>query len=1031
MRTIRARYGAGWRPSGRASWLTAFVAVALLALPTSAVAQVGYFGQNKVQYRDFTFHVLKTAHFDIYYYTEEADAAKTAGRLAERWYARFAALFDHQLHNRQPLILYGSGAQFRQTNVVEGQLGQGTGGVTEAYKRRIVLPFAGPISETDHVLGHELVHAFQYDVTNTSASGAGAGQPGVLALPLWFIEGMAEYLSLGPDDPNTAMWMRDAVRREQLPDIDKLDNPKYFPYRYGEALWAYIGGKYGDKVIGQVLRVAAARGDYKYAFKRVLGITSKDLSTQWHDATVAAFKPVAEMTKMPEDFAQPLIVDKTGKGGVNVSPELSPDGSKIIFFSSRDLFSIDLFVADAKTGRVIRQITNTATNPHWDSLEFIESAGAWSHDGRRFAFPGIVDGNPVLTIVDVDHGRKERDVTLKTLDEVVNPAWSPDGRSIAFSGMAGGFMDLFVYDLQQNHLERLTHDAYAELDPVWSPDGRSLVFSTDRFTTNLADLDAGELRLAKMDVGSRDVQPFGGFEHAKNISPQFSADGRSVYFVSDRQGISDVYRLDVDSGATTQVTNLLTGVTGITGLSPALSAAASRVAFSVYENDGYNIYTIDTSAKLAGTTLASNLPHKASILPPRTTGEGTVYAMLNAEHAGLPAATTQFPTQPYHPHLSIDYLGQPVVGVGVDAFGSYVAGGVGAVFSDILGNHTVGADIQLTSRLDETGGSLVYLNRTHRWNWGAAFDQTPYVLRGFQDTLVGTDTGQPLIEEDEIRTLQVDRGVSGIALYPFSRAQRIEVSGGFRQITGKQDVTTRLYDYFSGQQVAQNSQTLSHFPTLNLGTASSALVYDTSIFGATSPILGSRYRLEYDQVGGSLTYGSALADYRRYFMPFRPYTFALRGLYYGRFERDSDSSLLTPVFIGYPDLVRGYDYGSFQPQECGSATDGSCPSLDRLIGSRMLVLNAELRFPLWGAFGGDNFYGPVPIELAVFGDAGAAWSKGERLRFTGPDRDFVRSIGAAARINVFGYAVAEVDYVRPLDRPGRGWMWEFNLSPGF
>ena len=137
------------------------------------------------------------------------------------------------------------------------------------------------------MLGHELVHAFQYDMTNTDASSAAAGSAGALALPLWFIEGMAEYLSIGPDDPNTAMWMREATRREKLPDIDDLDNPKYFPYRYGEALWAYIGGQYGDRVIGNLLRVAAAKGDYKGAFKQILGISSKDLSKAWHDATMA------------------------------------------------------------------------------------------------------------------------------------------------------------------------------------------------------------------------------------------------------------------------------------------------------------------------------------------------------------------------------------------------------------------------------------------------------------------------------------------------------------------------------------------------------------------------------------------------------------------------------------------------------------------------------------------------------------------------------------------------------------------------
>ena len=170
---------------------------------------------------------------------------------------------------------------------------------------------------------------------------------------------------------------------------------------------------------------------------------------------------------------------------------------------------------------------------------------------------------------------------------------------------------------------------------------------------------------------------------------------------------------------------------------------------------------------------------------------------------------------------------------------------------------------------------------------------------------------------------------------------------------------------------------------------------------------------------------------RTYLMPVRPFTVALRGMYYGRFGRDAESPLLTPVFIGYPELVRGYDYGSFRSEECGVTTNGSCPVIEQLIGSRMVVGNAELRFPLWGAFGGDNFYGPLPVELGVFADAGAAWDHSSRLRLTGDNANLVKSFGAAVRINLLGFAIGEIDYVRPLDRPGRGWLWQFSLRPGF
>src|SRR5687768_1648291 len=159
-------------------------AFSLFALPTSAQ----YFGRNAVQYEKFHFKVLRTQHFDVYFYDKEAPAAAEAARMAERWYARLSTVLRHQLNGRQPLILYSDHPDFEQTNVLGEQPGEGTGGVTESLKRRIILPMGASPAETDHVIGHELVHAFQYDITGV---GRGSMVTGLNRVPLWFVEGMA------------------------------------------------------------------------------------------------------------------------------------------------------------------------------------------------------------------------------------------------------------------------------------------------------------------------------------------------------------------------------------------------------------------------------------------------------------------------------------------------------------------------------------------------------------------------------------------------------------------------------------------------------------------------------------------------------------------------------------------------------------------------------------------------------------------------------------------------------------------------
>lgn len=273
------------------------LATVLSALLAAAPASAQYFGRNKVQYKNLKFQVLKTEHFDIYFYPEEKASVDISARLAERWYARLSRILAHRLRGRQPLVLYASHPDFEQTNVIQGELGEGTGGVTEPLRRRIVLPLGRPLADTDHVIGHELVHAFQFDMT--TGPNSPPGQSGANGLPLWFIEGMAEYLSIGPVDPNTAMWLRDAAQQEKFPSIDKLEDPQYFPYRWGQAFWAYVGGRWGDQVVRQMLGIAASAGNVDVAIEKVLGIKTNELSGDWQTAIRLSYEPVLASTTPP------------------------------------------------------------------------------------------------------------------------------------------------------------------------------------------------------------------------------------------------------------------------------------------------------------------------------------------------------------------------------------------------------------------------------------------------------------------------------------------------------------------------------------------------------------------------------------------------------------------------------------------------------------------------------------------------------------------------------------------------------------
>ena len=344
--------------------------------------------------------------------------------MAERWYSRHSDTFRHAF-DRKELVFYADQPDFEQTNVISEQLEEGTGGVTESNRTRVIMPFTGIYADNDHVLGHELVHVFQYNIAEGTPGG---GLMRLDALPLWLIEGMAEYFSLGRDDPLTAMWMRDAVMRNKFPTIKQLTtDPRFFPYRYGQALWAYVGGRWGDRSIVEVYRTALRLG-WDAALVRVLGENQDSLSKDWAAANRAMYLPQIAGRTHPDSIGhqarrpgaqrrlQRRADDQPGRQAVR------------LLLERENLFTIDLFVGDATTGRIIKKLAGPSSDPHFDAISFINSAGDWSPDAGKFAFIVYAEGSNEIAILDTKSTSIERRIKLPGIGAVSHISWSPDGR---------------------------------------------------------------------------------------------------------------------------------------------------------------------------------------------------------------------------------------------------------------------------------------------------------------------------------------------------------------------------------------------------------------------------------------------------------------------------------------------------------------------------------------------------------------------------------------------------------------------------
>ncbi len=1047
--------------------------IAAIALPlaaltafTTAGAQE-YFGRNKVQYQTFPWRILRSEHFDNFFYPAESTTVHDAARMAERWYARHSDTFRHAF-DRKSLIFYADQPDFEQTNVVGEQLTEETGGVTESNRTRVIMPFTGVYWDNNHVLGHELVHVFQYNIAEGTPGG---GLMRLDALPLWLIEGMAEYFSLGRDDPLTAMWMRDAVQRNRFPTIKQLTNdPTYFPYRYGQALWAYVGGRWGDRAVVDVYRSALRLG-WDAALVRVLGENQDSLSKDWAAANRAMYLPQLAARTHPDSTGSPLVTLHRTLDE-NISPVISPDGKYFAFFSSRSLFTMDLYLGDAHTGKIIKKLASPASDPHFDALSSINSAGDFSPDDKQFAFIVYAEGDNEIAILNTESTNIERRIKLPGIGAVSSVSWSPDGRTLALSGMAGGISDLYLLDLQSGTLKQLTNDKYGDIQPTWSPDGKTLAFSTDRGPqTDFNTLKFSPLQLATYDIASGQIKVFSPFAQGKHINPQFSPDGTDLYFISDQDGFADIYRLDLATSQVYRLTHIATGVSGITTESPAISVArgTGRMLFDVFLNQGNEVRAFDPS-QMVGEPVTAATVAEGEQLPPPDVAHSLVMGYLADATTGLPSGN-DFEVRPYHSSFSLDAIGQPNIGVVAGGpFGTGVAGGVSMIFGDQLSDRQIFAAIQANGTVKDIGGALQYYNMRSRWNYGMGVEHIPYLTGGVfvSDTVVGSGNNAQdfAIVNQVLQRIYVD-DASLIAQYPFSQTRRLELSASVTHLSFDTQVLQDIYDAAGNfiQEQSSDRGNLGYKPIWYAGP-SAALVGDNSFAAFTSPVQGERYRLQYTPTFGSVNYQLGIADFRKYFF-MRPFTLAFRGMSLGRYGSGAEDTLATyPFYLGDETLIRGYGYGSFTSDECGAAGTTAqaiahCPAFERLFGSKVAVVNAEIRIPLFGTegFGLINFpY--LPTEVAPFFDAGVSYTNEQapdfkiateadnipascansvnnstlaRLQAYYPctDRIPVFSTGVTFRFNLMGYAIMEAYAAHPFQRPRKNWVWGFQLAPGW
>ena len=540
---------------------------------------------------------MKLPHFELFFHQGQGDLPAVTAQWAENAYFELARDFGLNLKKPIPLLVFSSPALFEQTNVILEVIPEGVGGFTELFKSRIVIPFTGSYGEYRHVIHHELVHAFQYAILYDQFGGA-ILRTSAVNMPLWFAEGTAEYLSSGWDI-EADMFMMDRVIYGSVP-LPGHEMAGYIVYKGGQSFFHFLESSRGDSTFHAFLSAFRKSRSVEGAIERVYGKALEDLGAEWQQELKRIYWPEIGRRDNPKNKGVALTDHVKSRSGFNLRPRISPDGQRVAYYSDIKDYT-HILIAD-RDGKIKKEITQYGYGGYFESFQPFRSGMCWGPSSDLLAFITKNKGANEIRIVNVATRRGVRTLKLD-LAAIHSPDWSPDGTFLVFCGLREHTTDLYLYNLKTDEMRRLTSDIRDEADPRFSRDGTRVVYAAAD-TCGTAGRDSARLRpsydLFLLELESGETRRLTASPW-NETQPVFSPDGSRLAFVSDRNGIANIYIGHLDSlDSARPLTDYIGGCSY-----PDWAREENTLVYTLFQKGGWDIWRIDTpTEKCADSALA-------------------------------------------------------------------------------------------------------------------------------------------------------------------------------------------------------------------------------------------------------------------------------------------------------------------------------------------------------------------------------------------------------------------------------------------
>ena len=880
-----------------------FIAVLLLLLAPVSEAGAQYpFGKNKIQYTPKDWKVIETAHFEIFYYPDEIAVAEFIAGWSEGIYAEYSEFFGLEFDRKIPVVLYGTHHDFQETNISPYMISEATGGFTEFIKGRVALPFNGSYSKLLNVYRHEITHAFMLEklrVVMNNHRRYTYNHP-----PLWFTEGLAEYLGQRGRDSEAHMFLRDAVisgRLHSLKEIWRIDGT-YMMYKVGESVLHYIATQFGEEAIRVILESWWRNDKFDLVLMRSIGLDVEELDKDWQNHLRRKYYPAILNRRTSEEIGEMVSADKISFEVHPVCYEDEADRERVISigFGLGSIDIVEFEKRENKGGRFLpkemawkrRTLVEGGRSTDFESIPLLRSRLSMKGDTLLFAAKsGEMDA---IYLYDVVKRKVLRRVTYDGARVLSSPDMSPDGNQIVFSAIdKEGKSDLYIHDLLDGSFRRLTDDYYEDIHPDWHPSEERILFSSDRCEEGIN----GKHALYVIDAESGEISSLTNGRQ-DDSDPRWLSDGEGFLFSSDREGTYDIFLMR--DGEIMRQTNVLGGA-----FQPWPCGNGTSFLMAAYGDGLYRIYKVPMRYE------------------PTSQAERPSPSVGVSWNLGSLEDSTGVERKEYRLKMGIDFIGATFA---LDPdFGS-IGNGAQLFLTDVLGNHQIiilagSATDNFDNFWRYINAAVTYVNLTHRINYYVG----AFHLAGYLGSIY-----------DLLRYERRYGGVVGIR-YPLSKFTRVELSTVVKGMEREEELA-----YFGIGE--GRSWLVSNYLSFT---------HDNIVWYVGGPITGRRLHTAFGRTtnpNGSRYESTTLhIDLRNYINVTKRVVFAQRFV-----SRNAWGSDLQLFYLGGSWDLRGYDFREFAGKRTFLINNElRFPLLDRLL----------VRFP-FGYIDFPMFRGSIFVDAA-------------------------------------------------------------------